>query len=377
MWRESEISYLTLSTLLKKFVLCQIVSLSHDLTENQKIKMKKYKYLALTDHSGHSKENSLYALMRTLSKHDKTHSVSVASRGDIRNEPFFNEVENSELYITSVNENFEYESDGQQFTNSETKKSIADFDVIIMRLPRPVSDEFLDFLTQEAKGKVIINHPHGIRKTSTKQYLLHFPQVCPEMKMVRSAKEVKAFAEHFPIVLKPLREYGGKGIVKIEKGKVHHGDEVHSLEEYLSIIKIELELDGYLAMKFLKNVTAGDKRILVVDGQILASSLRLPAEDSWLCNVAQGGKSVPSEADADEIAIINKITPFLKQEGILMFGADTLVDDNGKRVLSEVNTLSIGGFPQAEKQTGRPILQQTIDLITKYVEAEQKKPFNG
>ncbi len=339
--------------------------------------MKKYKYLALTDHSGHSKENSLYALMRTLAKHDKTHSVSVASRGDIRNEPFFNEVEESELYTTLVDKNFDYQSDGQQFISSEIKKKIKDFDVIIMRLPRPVSDDFLDFLTKEAEDKVIINHPHGIRKTSTKQYLLHFPEVCPEMKMVRSAADVKAFAERFPIVLKPLREYGGKGVVKIEKGKVYHGNEVLSLAEYLSIIKMELELDGYLAMKFLKNVTKGDKRILVVDGQILAASLRLPAEDSWLCNVAQGGKSVASEADEDEIKIINKITPFLKQEGVLIFGADTLVDDNGRRVLSEVNTLSIGGFPQAEKQTGRPILQQTIDLITDYVEAQQEKPFNG
>jgi len=335
------------------------------------IQMKKYKYLALTDHSGHSKENSLYALMRTLAGHEKTQSVAVASRGDIRNEPFFNEVKDSELYTTAVDENFDYQVDGQQFVNSQTIHKIQDFDVILMRLPRPVSDEFLDFLVEEAEGKVIINHPHGIRKTSTKQYLLHFPDVCPGMRMVRSAKEVKAFAAHFPIVLKPLREYGGKGVVKIEKGIVYHGDEELSLAEYLSIIKFELELDGYLAMKFLKNVTEGDKRILVVNGQILAASLRLPAEDSWLCNVAQGGKSVPSEVDEDEVKIIEKISPFLKQEGVLIFGADTLVDDNGKRVLSEINTLSIGGFPQAEQQTGRPILQQTIDLIVKHVEEEK------
>ena len=339
--------------------------------------MKKYKYLALTDHSGHSKENSLYALMRTLEQHEKTESVFVASRGDIRNEPFFNEISNSELHVTDVDKKFDYHIEGQQFTNSQIKKRIKDFDVILMRLPRPVSDEFLDFLVKEAEDKVIINHPHGIRKTSTKQYLLHFPEVCPEMKMMRSAADVKAFAAKFPIVLKPLREYGGKGIVKIEKGIVYHGNEELSLAEYLSIIKIELELDGFLAMKFLKNVTQGDKRILVVDGKILAASLRLPAEDSWLCNVAQGGKSIASEADVEEVKIIEKIAPFLKQEGVLIFGADTLVDDNGKRVLSEVNTLSIGGFPQAEKQTGRPVLQQTINLITEYVEAQQVQPFNG
>ena len=101
--------------------------------------------------------------------------------------------------------------------------------------------------------------------------------------------------------------------------------------------------------------------------KILAASLRLPAEDSWLCNVAQGGTSVPSQVDADEIKIIETITPKLLEAGILIFGADTLVNDDGKRILSEVNTLSIGGFPQAEKQTGKPILQQTIDAIMQYV----------
>ncbi|MGK0366178.1 MAG: glutathione synthase [Saprospiraceae bacterium] len=332
--------------------------------------MKKIKYLALTDHSAHSKENSLYALMRTLNAHPNTAEICVVSRGDKRNRPFFTFLNNkAELFGLKVDEKFDFQADGKNFTNSENAFELKDFDVVLLRLPPPVTDDFLYFLEDVAKGKIIINSPHGIRLTSTKKYLLHFPELCPEMKLVRSQEELRNFATRFSTVIKPLKEYGGKGIVKIENGRVFSGEEEMSLEEYLSIINVELQTDGFLAMKFLKNVKQGDKRILVVNGKIMASSLRLPPEGSWLCNVAQGGQSIASEADADEINIIKKITPFLREEGVLIFGADALTDDNGKRILSEINTLSIGGFPQAEKQTGRPILRETIDLIVEYVKS--------
>ena len=137
-------------------------------------------------------------------------------------------------------------------------------------------------------------------------------------------------------------------------------------------LKESIEKDGYLSMKYLKNVSEGDKRILVVGGEILASSLRLPAKDSWLCNVAQGGKSVSSEVTEREREIIQTINPTLKKKGVLIYGADTLVDDDGKRVLSEVNTLSVGGFPQAEAQTGKPVINTLISKIFEYADEWNK-----
>jgi glutathione synthase len=190
--------------------------------------------------------------------------------------------------------------------------------------------------------------------------------------LCHSIEEILDFAAKFPIVLKPLKEYGGKGLLKINGAELNDGALNFDTKTYLQQQKKYIETEGYLAMKFLKNVSKGDKRILVVNGKILAASLRLPAENSWLCNVAQGGTSVASEVDADEIKMIETITPKLLEAGILIFGADTLVNDDGKRILSEVNTLSIGGFPQAEKQTGKPILQLTIDEIINYVNSGRK-----
>ncbi|HAW03161.1 MAG TPA: hypothetical protein DCW83_00665 [Saprospirales bacterium] len=107
---------------------------------------------------------------------------------------------------------------------------------------------------------------------------------------------------------------------------------------------------------------------MVVGGKILAASLRIPAKGSWLCNVAQGGTSVYAEVTLQEREIINTITPKLAQYGIFIYGLDTLVADNGDRILSEINTMSIGGFPQAEAQTGRPIIKSLIDKIFEYAD---------
>ncbi|MFK7946727.1 MAG: RimK family alpha-L-glutamate ligase [Saprospiraceae bacterium] len=328
---------------------------------------KKYKFLVLTDHSKHSGENSVYALMSKLSQHPNCERVDIASRGNHSNDAFFEEQETEKVYAISVTKDFTFDETGRQFSENGKIVAIRDYDVIILRLPRPVSSDFMGFIGYLGENKVIINHPDGIEKTSTKAFLLNFPEICPPMKLCKSIDEIIAFSNRFTIVLKPLKEYGGKGLLKINGDILNDGNSDFDTTDYLRKQKEYIETEGYLAMKFLKNVSEGDKRILVVNGQILASSLRLPAKDSWLCNVAQGGRSVPSEVTPEELQIIKRITPKLLKAGILIYGADTLVDDNGKRILSEINTLSIGGFPQAEKQTGKPILQQTVDEIMKYV----------
>lgn len=336
--------------------------------------MKKYNFLVLTEHTKHSNQNSLYALVAELVQQEQVNQVYVASRGNDENKAFFEDRNSSKVAATLADASFAYEANGIQFLEGTTTVDIQSVDVVFMRLPRPATDEFLEHLVAIAPKQVFVNNPKGIIKTSTKEFLLNFPSVCPPMTLCRSEKEVLDFASKYRIVLKPLREYGGKGVVKVEDSKVYAGDgEPKAIQDYLMEIKEELETSGYLAMKFLKNVSEGDKRILVVNGKILASSLRLPAPDSWLCNVAQGGTSVPSTVNPEEEAMIQEIAPVLLKEGIVMFGADTLVDDDGKRILSEVNTLSIGGFPQAEVQTGMPVVKMAIDEIIAYVNQTLKQ----
>jgi glutathione synthase len=330
--------------------------------------MIKYKILVLTDHSEHSVENSIYAILHEMVGHEKCGRIDLVSRGIIENKAFFENRDASNIFGICIDHEFKYSQDSSYYKRGLSKLNLDDYDIIFMRLPRPISDNWLEWLGEVAKDKVFINNPHGIIKTSNKKYLLNFPDLCPDMMLCNSKEDVLKMSRKYPIVLKPLKEYGGKGIVKIVENIVDVGDKVMDLETYLETVNKELTTDGFLAMKFLKNVSQGDKRILVVGGQIMASSLRLPAEGSWLCNVAQGGKSVKAEVTNEEIKIVKGLTPKLIKEGVLIFGADTLEDDEGKRILSEVNTLSIGGFPQAQKQSGKPIIKMTIDKIFDYAD---------
>jgi len=324
------------------------------------------KVLVLTDHRGHTEHNSLYALLSQMVVHPSCTSVHVASRGLSINHSFFYEDVNNTLYARKVHAPFSFDPSGRQFEEQIEKVVPDHFEVIFLRLPRPISDEYLSSLELTFPKVKFVNRPSGIIRTSNKKFLLECSEVCPPIALCHSKEEVENFAQQFSIVLKPLKEYGGRGLLKIEDGQVDNGQEVTSWESYYPEMKDELEKSGFLAMKYLKNVTQGDKRIIVVDGKIMASSLRIPKEGSWLCNIAQGGYSTSSNADEREMEIVKSIEGKMRSNGILIYGVDTLVDDDGGRVLSEINTLSIGGFPQAEEQTGRPIIQETLDLFFAY-----------
>lgn len=328
-----------------------------------------FRFLILTEHERHSAENSVYALVSTLRLHPQCRELVLASRSFSKNKAFFENPEKGTLFGNRLNVPFTYEGANTFFAASRPLPDWEEsFDVIWLRLPRPITDDFLYSIKRSFAHKPIINDPLGILETSTKAFLLEFPELCPPMQLCYSAEEIAAFAKQFSIVLKPLREYGGKGIVRVVNQQVEVAGQWISIEAYVDSQWPNLQEEGILAMKFLPGVSKGDKRLLVVGGKTLAASLRRPPEDSWICNVAQGGSSEVAAVDPDEQKIVDRISTVLGEKGIFICGIDTLVNDDGKRVLSEINTLSIGGFPQAEAQTGIPILQQTIDSLINYVD---------
>ncbi|MFT4566482.1 MAG: glutathione synthase [Saprospiraceae bacterium] len=326
---------------------------------------KRYKVLVLTDHRNHGISNSLYPIVRQMLSNKKCHSIDIANRGVVENNGFFQKMDSSKLMVMPATADFKYAAENNILSDTDilTPTDYTSYDLVLLRLPRPVSDEFLHWIESIFEGIPIINRPSGIIKTSSKAYLLSFPEYCAPMKLVRSVDEVLEYASIHAVVLKPLREYGGRGLIRIWEDKLDDGLNRHSAKEYLPTIQNTLEEEGCLAMKFLKNVDQGDKRIIVVDDIIMASSLRLPAKDSWLCNVAQGGTSVESSIAPEEEEMIAHIAPFMKSEGILIYGVDTLVNDDGLRIISEINTLSVGGFENAQQQTGLPIIEKTIEKI--------------
>ncbi len=331
-----------------------------------------YRVLFLIDHASHNFTNSTYQLARSFKRHGKVREVYVASRSSPDNQEFFKSCLSISFSAVPIEDSFSFDPTGEQFDRSGRLVELSGFDLIILRLPHPVNLSFLNFLTRNFPEEWIINRPSAIWQTGGKDFLLQFPELCPPMLWCRTLDDILAFHQEFDLVLKPLRNYGGKGILKVEKGQIIGQDgrrwDLERGEEVLE----ELQGDGYLSMKYLQNVYLGDKRIVVVNGRIVGASLRKPAEGSWLCNVSLGGSSEASHPDEREKTIAARVHDALAPLGIGIFGMDTLVDDQGQRVLSEINTLSVGGVGPMERQHSLPISDYVADELIKYYEQTSK-----
>lgn len=327
---------------------------------------KGYRLLVITDHRIHSPVESIYAIARTLASHEACDSVDVVSRGVPANSDFFERTTSSRITVTRVDEGFAHSPEGFAYTEKQFEASVNDYDVAFLRMPRVSSMDFFARIPKLFPAERLINQPAGIASTGSKEYLLNFPQVCPPIALCKTLRDVEAFKARFPIVLKPLNNSGGKGLVRIEGDLVHVGQKIQTWDESLPQIESELK-KGYLGMKFLKNVHQGDKRVIVVNGEVVASALRIPTEGSWLCNVSMGASSVAAEPDEAEMEIAALVAPDLLQKGVVMFGFDTLMGDDGKRVLSELNTSCVNGIFPAELASGKPVVKNTCNLLWKYI----------
>ena len=306
-----------------------------------------------------------------LRKHHRCERIDVASRANSLNRFFFDGCFGKSLYVSRVESDFSYHVDGRAYQKPQRRELLASYDVVWLRIPPPVAPVFLEFLIRSFPSQLFINEPAGILGTGSKTFLLNFPEICPPMQLCRSPQEALEFGRKYSIVLKTISGYGGQGIYKMSEGQLWHGNAMVDWEKFAD--DWDRNQREYLAVKYLANVTQGDKRIVVIHGRVMGASLRLAAKGSWLCNASQGGSSNRSEPDPDELKIIERLEGYLPAAGILIYGVDTLVDDDGRRVLSEVNTTSIGGLTQIQELSGRPVIREAADLIWNYVAGRHRE----
>ena len=320
--------------------------------------------LILTDHERHTENNSFYTLANAFLGQDEVQKVHVGSRGTTKNKGFFEGKGDARLVVREYKPNQDYFDLRDSWGRDTFYAALKDYDFILLRLPRPVPDAFFAFLERNFDPAFIVNKPSGIKKTGSKEFLLKFPELSVPMQMVRDPEEALLLSQEMDLVLKPLEEYGGKGLIKIKGEQFWKGNEKINKKELRTNFD---DQHGMLAMKYLSRVSRGDKRIVVADGKIMLSTIRYPAKDSWLCNVAQGGSSQMATPSEHEKKIAEVLSPVLKNEGVVLYGFDTLLSDKGKRVLSEINTLSIGGIGPAELESGRKISPLITRRILKHL----------
>ena len=229
-------------------------------------------------------------------------------------------------------------------------------DAVLMRKDPPFDMEYVytTYLLEQAElaGCLVVNRPGSLRDANEKLFTARFPQCCPPTLVTRRPGDIRAFlAEHRDIILKPLGGMGGASVFRIASGDPNIGVIIETLTGHGSQFT--------MAQRFLPEISAGDKRILMVDGQPVAYALaRIPAPGETRGNLAAGGsgRGVPlSERDR---WIAAQVGPELQTRGILFAGLDVIGD-----YLTEINVTSPTCIRELDREFGLNIAAELLDCI--------------
>ena len=243
---------------------------------------------------------------------------------------------------------FELEDAGQQ--------PLGELDIVLMRRDPPFDMDYV-YLTYilemaEAEGAMVVNRPQSLRDANEKFFITQFPQCCTPFLITRHAHEILDFvAEHGKSVVKPLDGMGGTSIFQLNPGD----DNLNVIMETITEDNREL----VMAQKYIPEITEGDKRILVIDGEPVPQALaRLPGAGDFRGNLAKGGRGEGVTLSDRDRWLVGQVAPELKRRGILFSGLDVIGD-----WLTEVNVTSPTGIRELDAQYGLNIAGLMFDAI--------------
>jgi glutathione synthase len=231
-----------------------------------------------------------------------------------------------------------------------------DVDVVWMRQDPPFDLGYITatHLLERIRGEtLVVNDPESVRNAPEKVWVLDFARFMPPTMITRSLGAARKFLEeHGAIVVKPLHGNGGKAIFKIDAD----GANLSSLMEVFNTAYRE----PHMVQAFLPGVAQGDKRIVLVDGEVAGAVNRVPGEGEIRSNLAVGGKAEKTELTAREQEICAALGPELKRRGLLFVGIDVI----GGEWLTEINVTSPTGIVAIDRFNG----SDTAGLIWDAVE---------
>lgn len=232
-----------------------------------------------------------------------------------------------------------------------------DLDILWLRQDPPFNMDYLsstyllDFVGNET---LIVNNPFWVRNFPEKLLVLNYPQLMPATIITSRIEVIQEFREKYgDIILKPLYGNGGAGVFKIN----YNDKNFVALFELFQMNSTE----PLIAQEFLPEVINGDKRIILLDGEILGAINRIPQKGEIRSNMHVGGKAVATELSIDEIKICEQIGSTLKEHGQIFVGIDVI---GGK--LTEINVTSPTGLQELEKFENKNLASKVWDkLISK------------
>lgn len=219
-----------------------------------------------------------------------------------------------------------------------------DVDVVLMRQDPPFDLGYISaaFLLDRLRGQtLVVNDPREVVNAPEKMFVLDYARFMPPTLVTRSLEEVRAFQrEHGAVVVKPLHGNGGKAIFKVEAD----GGNLSALFELFNRTWPE----PHMVQPFLPEVAEGDKRIVLVEGEVAGAINRLPGEGEFRSNLAMGGRAEPATLTPREEDICAALGPELRRRGLVFVGIDVI----GGRWLTEINVTSPTGIVAIDRFNG-------------------------
>ena len=248
--------------------------------------------------------------------------------------------------------------DANQWFNVVEQQSdnLASFDAVVMRKDPPFDSEYFyatHLLEQaEREGAKVFNKPAALRDHPEKLAILEFAQFISPTLVTRSADAIRAFhAQHQDIILKPLDGMGGMGIFRVKADGLNLGAIIESLNREGA--------QTVMVQKFIPAIAEGDKRVLVIGGQVVPYCLaRIPQGGEVRGNLAAGGKGVAQPISARDREIAEALGPVLAARGLLLVGLDVIGE-----CLTEVNVTSPTCFQEITDQTGFDVAAMFVDAL--------------
>jgi glutathione synthase len=234
-----------------------------------------------------------------------------------------------------------------------------DIDVVLMRQDPPFDMGYITathLLERIENETLVVNNPRSVRNAPEKVLVLDYREFMPPTLVTRSVDEVRSFQRlHGAIVVKPIHGNGGKAIFRVPA----EGDNLSALFEVFN----QTWPEPHMVQPFLPEVAEGDKRIVLVDGEVTGAINRKPGEGEFRSNLAVGGSAEATQLSPREEEICAAMGPRLKELGLIFVGIDVI----GGKWLTEINVTSPTGIVAIDRFNGTDTPGRIWDAIEERV----------
>ena len=217
---------------------------------------------------------------------------------------------------------------------------LSSFDVILMRQDPPFNMSYITathLLEKITSKTLVLNNPFHVRNAPEKIFVTEFHQFMPNTLITRDLSEIINFKKkNKNIIIKPLYGNGGEGVFYIKENDSNFNV---ILENFFNSHE-----EQFIIQSYIPEVKKGDKRIILIDGEVVGAINRIPARNENRSNMHVGGKPVKTSLIKNDKLICKAISPYLKTKGLFFVGIDVIGN-----YLTEINVTSPTGIREINR----------------------------